>query len=184
MIKPRGLWLFDGEVFKVIKLLHAFLVLTKVKELHGATYLRLRRLDVFNGFVVEFRVVLSDAEESFELIWLFNGWNHQQVLEVALENVPSINYLISSSTHRGPTTWYRHANTARDVRRLFELVKAPLSKLVTALRKLYAWILVYQWLMQLTEGSILLPHYPSLLSIKLHLNQVLDIASMINRIFL
>ena len=97
---------------------------------------------MLNCFVIELRIVLSDTEELLELIRLFDRRNHQKVLKIALKNVSPVNGLIATATNRWPTSWNRHANTAGDVWRFLEFIEASLGKLITALRKLDARILV------------------------------------------
>lgn len=119
---------------KLQKITFSAVILTKfIGEWVNCNRLLSRQLMV-DYVVVEFWEVLLDTQELFQLVWFLDSWDHDEVLQILLEHISSVIYGVASSI---TATWNTHSWWSS-----FDILKAFLSKLVAAFRKLNAGILI------------------------------------------
>jgi hypothetical protein len=124
------------------------------------------------SLVVEFWILFLDPQESLELVRFLDCWDHNQVLQVALQNVSAVVNHVGHWATSG--TWASRVP--------FYLDKTFVGKLIGALGELDAWVLVNQRLVELAERFVLLCHHPSFIIVERNLDAVLGIGSVITRV--
>ena len=125
------------------------------------------------SFIIEFRVLLLDPEESLKLIRLLYSRDHHQILQVALQDISAVIYHI----------WHWATARSRASGVSFYFVEAFVGKLVRTLRELNAWILIDQRFVKDAECLVLLCYHPSFLIVERNLDAVLGVGSVIEGVF-